>query len=71
MIGDRAMRGICWSFLAFVGSLVFMVLFIADRQMNAGVGRLSEVSISPQSVLDADPDLRLVTERSPYMRTER
>jgi hypothetical protein len=60
-----------WAFLAFLGCLTLLVLFIADRQMNAGVGRLSEVSIPPRSVLDADPDLKLVTERSPYMRTER
>jgi hypothetical protein len=60
-----------WAFLAFIGSLVFLVLFIADRQMNAGVDRLSTVKIPPQSALDADPALKLVTERSPYMRTER
>ncbi len=45
--------------------------FIADRQMNAGVDRLSRMKIPPQSALDADPDLKLVSERSPYMRTER
>jgi hypothetical protein len=60
-----------WAFLAFIGSLIFLVLFIADRQMNADVDRLSTVKISPQSALDADPALKLITERSPYMRTER
>ena len=65
------MKPISWTFLAFVGSLIFLVLFIADREMNAAVDRLSKVRIPPQSVLDADPDLKLVTERSPYMRTER
>jgi hypothetical protein len=68
---DRAMKEVSWAFLAFVGSLIFLVLFIADRQMNAGLDRLSKVRIPPQSVLDADPDLKLITERSPYMRTER
>jgi hypothetical protein len=65
------MKPITWAFLAFVGSLIFLVLFIADRQMNAGVDRLSKVRIPPEAVLDADPDLKPVTERSPYMRTER
>ena len=31
--------------------------------------RLSKTA--PQSVLEADPNLKLVSERSPYMRTER
>jgi hypothetical protein len=65
------MKGVSWAFLALVGSLVFLVLFIADRQMNAGVDRLSRMKIPPQSVLDSDPGLKLVTERSPYMRSER
>ncbi len=63
------MKWTSWAFLAFLGSLAFLVLFIADRQMNAGVDRLSRMK--PQSALDADPDLKLVSERSPYMRTER
>ncbi len=65
------MKWTSWAFLAFLGSLAFLVLFIADRQMNAGVDRLSSMKIPPQSALDADPDLKLVSERSPYMRTER
>ena len=65
------MRWTSWAFLAFVGSLIFLVLFIADRQMKAGVDRLSRMEIPPQSFLEADPNLKLVSERSPYMRTER
>jgi hypothetical protein len=49
----------------------FFVLFIADQQMNAGVDRLPTMKLPPQSALDADPNLKLVSERSPYMRTER
>jgi hypothetical protein len=60
-----------WAFLAFLGSLALLVLFIADRQMNAGVDRLSRMKLLPQSALEADPNLKLVSERSPYMRTER
>ena len=60
-----------WSFLAFVGSLAFLVLFIKDWEIKTGTDRLSKMYLSPQSALDADPDLKLVSERSPYMRTER
>ena len=47
------------------------MLFIADQQMNAGVDRLSTMKLPSQSALDGDPDLKLVSERSPNMRTER
>jgi hypothetical protein len=65
------MKWTSWTFLALVGSLMFLVLFIADRQTNAGVDRLSRMKVQPQSALEADPNLKLVSERSPYMRTER
>jgi len=35
------MKWTSWAFLAFLGSLAFLVLFIADQQMNARVDRLS------------------------------
>jgi hypothetical protein len=54
--------------LAFVGSLLFLVLFVKDWEIRAGVNRLSKMN---QSAVEADPNLRLVSERSPYMRTER
>jgi hypothetical protein len=47
------------------------VLFIADRETKVGEDRLSRMNLPPQSVLEADPNLKLVSERSPYMRTER
>jgi hypothetical protein len=62
------------SFLAFVallGGLAFLSLFIADREKKAGEERLSEYEFSHHSALDADPGLKLVSMRSPYMRTER
>ena len=65
------MKWTSWAFLAFIGSLCFFVLFIADQQMNAGVDALSTMKLPSQSVLGADPDLKLVSERSPYMRIER
>ena len=54
-----------------VGALAFSVLIIADYEMDAGVDRLSKIKLSPQSTLDADPNLKLISERSPYMRAER
>ena len=65
------MKWTSWAFLAFVGSLVFLVLFIKDWEIKKGVDRLSRMDVSPKSALDADPNLKLVSERSPYMRTER
>ena len=41
-----------WAFLAFLGALAFLVLFIADHQMNAGVDRLSKMKLPPQSAID-------------------
>jgi hypothetical protein len=55
------------AFVAFAGCLAFSILFIADQEIKAGLDRLAEVKIAPRHVLDADPDLKLVTERNPYM----
>jgi hypothetical protein len=65
------MKWTSWAFLAFMGAFAFLVLIIADYEMDAGVDRLSKIKLSPQSTLDADPNLKLISERSPYMRTER
>jgi hypothetical protein len=65
------MKWTSWGVLAFVGSLIFLILYVKDRQIAGGVDRLKEMNGSPQSVLEADPDLKLISERSPYMRTER
>jgi hypothetical protein len=40
------MKWTSWAFLAFLDSLAFSVLFIADQQMNAGVDRLDEAAVS-------------------------
>ena len=65
------MKWTSWGFLAFIGSLVFLVLFVADWQMNATADRLSRIKLPPLSALDADPSLKLVSERSLYMLNER
>ena len=61
-----------WTFLT-PGAAFFitLVLFIQDAEIKAGVERLSEMRALPQPAFDADPDLKLVSERSPYMRNER
>jgi hypothetical protein len=44
------------------------VLVLTDLEIKASAERLSKVKLSSQSELAADPDLKLVSERSPYMR---
>jgi hypothetical protein len=51
--------------------IIFLVLFIADQETKVGADRLSSMKVAPQLSLEADPSLKLVFERSPYMRTER
>ena len=65
------MKWTSWAFLAFIGALGFLVPVIAEYEMNASVERLSKMKLPPLSALDADPNLKLISERSPYMRTER
>jgi hypothetical protein len=60
-----------WLFVAAVGGLSHLFLFIADRGIRAGVDRLSEVRLMRHDGLDGDPNLKLVSARSPYMRNER
>jgi hypothetical protein len=40
-----------WAFLAFVGSLIFLVLFVTDQRINNGVNRLSHYKFPPHSAL--------------------
>jgi predicted proteasome-type protease len=54
-----------------MGGRAHLVLYLADREINAGVDRLSELKNLHGYALDADPDLKLVSKRSPYMRDER
>jgi hypothetical protein len=61
-----------WTFLTL--SAVFFItlaLFLQDAEIKAGVERLAEMKVSHSPTFDADPDLKLVSERSPYMRDER
>ena len=58
-----------WAFLAFVGSLAFLVLFIKDWETKMDDQKRSRMRLPHHS--DADPNLKLVSGRSPYMRAER
>lgn len=62
-----------WTFLILCAGffITTLVLVLEDYQVSAGVERLSEMRVSTDSSLTADPNLRLVSERSPYMRDER
>lgn len=62
-----------WTFVILCAGffITAFVLFLEDYQIRAGVERLSEMSVSSNSSLSADPNLRLVSEHSPYMRDER
>jgi hypothetical protein len=60
-----------WLFIAIAGGLAHLVLFIADRQISAGVDRLAELPAVHRSIPETDPNLKLVSEHSPYMRNER
>jgi hypothetical protein len=50
-----------------VGVIVWIVLGNPQKRSVQRASLRMEISHS----LDADPDLRLISERSPYMRTER
>jgi hypothetical protein len=45
------MKWTSWAFLAFVGSLMFLMLFIKDWEIKRGIERLSKTKLSPQSQL--------------------
>jgi hypothetical protein len=63
-----------WTFFVLCAGFLIgfiLILFIRDQEMAAGVERLAEMRLSHTQVLNADPNLKRVSERSPYMRTER
>lgn len=41
--------------MVFIAAIAFLALFLADREMQAGIRRLSSYRFSPRSALDADP----------------
>jgi hypothetical protein len=62
---ERTMKFAFFAFLVFLGSAIFLLSFVADRQAKLGDDRVARKM--SHSVIDA----RLASERSPYMRNER
>jgi hypothetical protein len=58
-----------FAYLAFVGVLSFLMIFIADRGRKAGVERIAEYQI-PHTALE-DPSLKQMSTHGPYVPTER
>jgi hypothetical protein len=67
-MGEWPMKVYLFAFLVFLGGVIFLLSFIADRQTKLNEDRLS---IMKKPVSEIDFNLQFVTERSPYMRTER
>jgi hypothetical protein len=47
-----------------------LIISHAERQQEAALDALSSYKLKPQPVLYDDPDLKLITTRSPYMQDE-
>ena len=47
-----------------------LIIFYAERQQEAALDALSNYKLKPQPVVYDDPDLKLITARSPDMRDE-
>jgi hypothetical protein len=63
--GAKGMKVAYWAFLAFVGALTFLVFFIADREREAGVERLSSYKNLPRAASESDPVEKPVTAKQP------
>ena len=57
--------------LILAGAAVVLMIFHAERQQEAALDALSNYKLKPQPVLYDDPDLKLITAHSAYMRNER
>jgi hypothetical protein len=64
-LAKKNMKIAFFSFLVFLGSAIFLLSFVAHREMKAGDDRVARKM--SRSVIDP----KAVSERSPYMRTER
>ena len=54
--------------LACAAAVLF--IFYAERQQEAALDALSNYKLKPQPVVYDEPDLKLITARSPDMRDE-
>ena len=56
-----------FAFLVFLGCVVFLVTFVADRQVRLEQERLS-IMKAPRSVMEADLNLQFASDSSSYMQ---
>jgi len=61
------MRVAFFAFLVFLGCSVFLVTFVADRQVRLEQERLS-IMKAPRSVMEADLNLQFASDSSSYMQ---
>jgi hypothetical protein len=59
------MKTAYWAFLAFLGAFTFLVFFIADREREAGVERLSNYKIPSPVAVETDPSTKPVSAGRP------
>jgi hypothetical protein len=58
-----------WGFLAIIGSLAFLALYLKDREIKAGVDRLYRMQFPRRSALHSPDALPFLYERgSPRLR---
>jgi hypothetical protein len=60
-----------WLFVLATAALAHAMFYLADREISAGVDRLSEAKLARPDALDADPELKMVSAKSAYVRDER
>jgi hypothetical protein len=68
---ERHMSSRYLLFVIVVGGLAHLILYLADREISAGIDRLSEATLARPESLNANPNLKFVSARSRYMRNER
>ena len=56
--------------LSLACAAAVLIICYAERQQEAALDALSNYKLKPQPVLYDDPDLKLITARSPDMRDE-
>jgi hypothetical protein len=58
-----------WTFLAFVGSLLFLVLYIKDAEIRGGVDRLSHMKAPQHS--ETSTEKRVLSNAPSFRRQKR
>ena len=65
------MKWTSWGFLASIGSLAFLALYLKDREIKAGVDRLYRMQFPRRSALHSPDALPFLYERgSPRLRSD-